>query len=164
MPPTNTPQAVVPAVVGDSGFRNAMASKWISIDKSSGTPCIVRKVASVEDTLLPQLQAVLQGHEPTEAQRTFLQKKRKLISHTSWKAYIVTKGPSFALQRVKPATDLTDDLLVDDAWRGREFKAYNFEALGIPPHGGYLHPLLKVCNVTLCTVTGALRLIHAPYE
>lgn len=143
-----SPQAVVPAIVGDSGFRNAMANKWIGIDKTSGTPCILRKVPSVEDTVLPQLLAIADGAQPTDAQLAFLHKRRKLISHTTWKAYTVTKGPKFALQRVKPATDLTEDLLVDDAWRSREFKAYNFEALGIPPTGGYLHPLLKVWVVS----------------
>ncbi len=30
------------------------------------------------------------------------------------------------------------------SWRDQEFKAYNFDALGLPPTGGYLHPLLKV--------------------
>ena len=30
------------------------------------------------------------------------------------------------------------------SWRDQEFKAYNFNALGLPPTGGYLHPLLKV--------------------
>ena len=30
------------------------------------------------------------------------------------------------------------------AWRDQEFKAYNFNALGLPPPGGHLHPLLKV--------------------
>jgi hypothetical protein len=29
-------------------------------------------------------------------------------------------------------------------WREQEFKAYNFDALGLPPAGGALHPLLKV--------------------
>ena len=29
-------------------------------------------------------------------------------------------------------------------WRGTAFKEYNFAALGRPPAGGHLHPLLKV--------------------
>ena len=29
-------------------------------------------------------------------------------------------------------------------WREAEFKDYNFAALGLPPAGGALHPLLKV--------------------
>lgn len=29
-------------------------------------------------------------------------------------------------------------------WKTAAFKNYNFEALGAPPNGGALHPLLKV--------------------
>jgi hypothetical protein len=29
-------------------------------------------------------------------------------------------------------------------WREETFKEYNFNALGLPPAGGHLHPLLKV--------------------
>ena len=29
-------------------------------------------------------------------------------------------------------------------WRDAEFKAYNYDALGLPPASGALHPLLKV--------------------
>lgn len=39
------------------------------------------------------------------------------------------------------------------AWKTATFKKYNFEAEGIPPEGGALHPLLKVreeiCNIFL---------------
>jgi phenylalanyl-tRNA synthetase alpha chain len=30
------------------------------------------------------------------------------------------------------------------AWKTSQFKKYNFEAEGVPPGGGALHPLLKV--------------------
>ena len=30
------------------------------------------------------------------------------------------------------------------SWKTADFKAYNFNALGVPTSGGYLHPLLKV--------------------
>ena len=29
-------------------------------------------------------------------------------------------------------------------WKTASFKKYNFEAAGVPPHCGHLHPLLKV--------------------
>ena len=38
-------------------------------------------------------------------------------------------------------------------WRDQEFKAYNFDALGLPPNGGALHPLLKVG----CALSSALH-------
>lgn len=45
-------------------------------------------------------------------------------------------------------------------WRSQEFKDYNFNALGLPPNGGHLHPLLKVGrggvgNKKAVTVCGA---------
>ena len=30
-------------------------------------------------------------------------------------------------------------------WRDETFKDYNFNAMGLLPAGGHLHPLLKVC-------------------
>ena len=36
--------------VGEIGFRQAMALKWVSVDKSGGEPLVVRKVAAVEDS------------------------------------------------------------------------------------------------------------------
>ena len=37
-------------------------------------------------------------------------------------------------------------------WKDQEFKAYNFDALGVQPPAGNLHPLLKVCfpAVNIC--------------
>lgn len=32
------------------------------------------------------------------------------------------------------------------SWRTKQFKKYNFEAFGIMPSGGHLHPLMKVRN------------------
>lgn len=65
-------------------------------------------------------------------------------SPSAWKTYCLTKGPKFALERVKPATDLTADMIQKGTWKTQEFKAYNFNALGTAPAGGHLHPLLKV--------------------
>ena len=38
-------------------------------------------------------------------------KKRKLVAPETWKTYKLSKGPKFALQRVRPATDLTTEML-----------------------------------------------------
>ncbi len=37
-------QVKLPGEAGDVGFKQAMQQKWISMDKSSGVPMIVRKV------------------------------------------------------------------------------------------------------------------------
>ena len=71
-------------------------------------------------------------------------KKRKLIAQETWRVYKVSRGPKFALERKKEATDLTRDMLAGDAWLQLPFKRYNFNALGRDTLGGHLHPLLKV--------------------
>ena len=38
-------------------------------------------------------------------------KKRKLVASESWKTYRVGRGPKFALQRKKAATELTADMI-----------------------------------------------------
>ena len=44
----------------------------------------------------------------------------------------------------KAETDLTAEMIQDGSWKSKTFKPYNFNALGIMPLSGYLHPLLKV--------------------
>eukprot|EP00983_Pelagomonas_calceolata_P036011 1126837-Pelagomonas_calceolata.AAC.3 len=71
-----------------------------------------------------------------------------------WKTYKLDKGPKFALERKKPATELTQEMLAKGTWRTQEFKDYNFNALGQLPQGGHLHPLMKVRH---CSFSSALR-------
>ncbi|KNA23706.1 hypothetical protein SOVF_022490 [Spinacia oleracea] len=71
-------------------------------------------------------------------------KRRKLIILQTWKGYSIRKGPSYAPKRKKAATDLTREHLQSGAWKDLELKEYNFNAKGLPPEGGHLHPLLKV--------------------
>lgn len=60
------------------------------------------------------------------------------------KSILLGKGPKFITQLEKLETELTADLLVNDAWRTKKFKPYNFSALGCTLDVGHLHPLLKV--------------------
>lgn len=130
---------------GDVGFKQAMQSKWVAIDKSGGEPRVVRKVDAIQDRVLELLAGLAagQGSGPSEAELAAL-RKRKLVAAEAWKTWRVGKGPAFALQRKKAATELTAEMLQKGTWRDEAFKAYNFEALGLPPAGGHLHPLLKV--------------------
>ena len=56
----------------------------------------------------------------------------------------VEKGPEFSLTVEQAATDLTQAMLANGAWATHKFKKYNFDAVGVPPSGGHLHPLMKV--------------------
>lgn len=131
---------------GDLGFKQAMQLKWVGIDKSGGEPRVVRKTEAVQDRVHAVLQALDERRQDVGASEAELQalKKRKLIAPEAWKTYRVTRGPKFALQRKKAATDLTADMIQKGTWREESFKDYNFNALGLPPTGGHLHPLLKV--------------------
>jgi len=43
------------------GFKQAMQSKWVAIDKSGGEPKVVRKVEAIEDRVLAMLTALAAG-------------------------------------------------------------------------------------------------------
>jgi phenylalanyl-tRNA synthetase alpha chain len=135
------------AGIADVGFKQAMQKKWVAIDKSSGKPLVVPKVEVIEDTALAVLKAI--ENDPATAQGTNASElqqmtKRKLVALKKWSSYEVTKGPKFALERKKPATDLTAEMIQKGTWKDQEFKEYNFDSFGLIPDGGYLHPLLKV--------------------
>ncbi|GBF90255.1 hypothetical protein Rsub_03388 [Raphidocelis subcapitata] len=115
--------ALKEAVAGDAGeigFRQAMQMRWVATDKSSGEPLVVRRVEAVEDAVKEQLKTLLEGGQLPQADLEALCKKRKFLQYSTWK--------TFGL----------------GTWREADFKAYNFEALGLPYSGGALHPLLKV--------------------
>lgn len=127
------------------GFNQAMQQKWVGIEKISGETIVFRKVDSVTDTIRPMLQAIADSNADalSETEKKALS-KRKLSNIQSWKTFRLTKGPKFALERKKPATDLTHEMILKGTWKDQDFKEYNFNALGIWPQGGHLHPLLKV--------------------
>lgn len=58
--------------------------------------------------------------------------------------FSLQKGPAFALKVEKLETDLSFEMLQNGSWKDRPFKKYNFEADGVEPNAGALHPLLKV--------------------
>jgi phenylalanyl-tRNA synthetase alpha chain len=112
---------------GDVGFKQAMQSKWVAIDKSGGEPRVVRKVDSIEDRVGQLLAAVASSSSggsggggdgsaaaapggASEAELAAL-RKRKLVVAEAWKTYRVGQGPAFALQRKKAATELTAEML-----------------------------------------------------
>ncbi|KAG8969412.1 Phenylalanyl-tRNA synthetase, beta subunit, cytoplasmic [Tulasnella sp. 419] len=71
-------------------------------------------------------------------------RKRRLVTQKKGIWFSVQKGPNFSTSTAKPETDLTSEMLQSGSWKKATFKKYNFEAEGVPPNGGALHPLLKV--------------------
>ncbi|PIO39572.1 hypothetical protein AB205_0084230, partial [Aquarana catesbeiana] len=128
------------------GFSKAMSNRWIRLDKSAeGGPQVHRVVDSVEDTVKEKLQLIEKGKADSvnEKDKNEL-KKRKLLNEVTVKTYWVTKGSGFSTSITKQETDLTPEMIASGSWKDKKFKAYNFNALGVMPECGHLHPLMKV--------------------
>ncbi|KAM9843732.1 phenylalanine--tRNA ligase alpha subunit [Aulostomus maculatus] len=131
---------------GKIGFSKAMSNKWIRVDKGHESgPRIFRAVENIEDQVREKLLLVQKGNtsQVDEKDRNEL-KKRKLLSEVTVKSYWITKGPSFSTTITKQETELTPEMIATGSWKEKKFKPYNFEALGVAPECGHLHPLMKV--------------------
>lgn len=131
---------------GKVGFSKAMSNKWIRLDKAhEGGPRVFRAVETIEDTVRDKLQLVQKGLSAKleDKERNEL-KKRKLLSEVTVKSYWITKGSSFSTTITKQETELTPEMIASGSWKEKKFKPYNFEAMGVAPDCGHLHPLMKV--------------------
>uniref|UniRef100_A0A673CM90 phenylalanine--tRNA ligase n=1 Tax=Sphaeramia orbicularis TaxID=375764 RepID=A0A673CM90_9TELE len=131
---------------GKIGFSKAMSNKWIRVDKThEGGPRIFRTVDSIVDQVQEKLLLLQKGSgsELEEKEKNEL-KKRKLLSEVTVKSYWITKGSSFSTTITKQETELTPEMMANGSWKEKKFKPYNFEAMGVAPDSGHLHPLMKV--------------------
>uniref|UniRef100_A0A183BZ40 phenylalanine--tRNA ligase n=1 Tax=Globodera pallida TaxID=36090 RepID=A0A183BZ40_GLOPA len=131
---------------GPIGLGKALQCGWVGMDtRDGGVPVVMRKVAHAEDGLKAQLQLVKDGKGDQLPQNSVAQlKKRKWITESAIKALSVAKGPNFTTSMQKQELDLTSEMISSGSWRGKQFKQYNFSAMGVPPSAGHHHPLLKV--------------------
>ncbi|XP_042145507.1 phenylalanine--tRNA ligase alpha subunit, partial [Ixodes scapularis] len=128
------------------GFSKAMSLGWVRLDKTGdGGPTAFRKVDEIEDRAQQYLAAIQRRcpDQVPDAQKQDL-KKRKLLSEVVVKSYLVDRGDNFRTSLAKPETELTPEMIASGSWKEKQFKEYNFEAMGVPPDCGHLHPLLKV--------------------
>lgn len=123
------------------GFSKAMAKGWIKSDKGTASAAVDNIVDEVKKDL--ELLNINETGSVPDAHKIDY-KKRKLIKEVSVTVFNVSKGKSFTLTLEKPETELTPEMLVSGAWKTKTFKPYNFEAQGVPPPRGHLHPLLKL--------------------
>uniref|UniRef100_A0A673CR40 phenylalanine--tRNA ligase n=1 Tax=Sphaeramia orbicularis TaxID=375764 RepID=A0A673CR40_9TELE len=122
---------------GKIGFSKAMSNKWIRVDKThEGGPRIFRTVDSIVDQVQEKLLLLQKGSgsELEEKEKNELKKRKlngalmsRLISPGQW------YNSSFSLT-----------LCCSGSWKEKKFKPYNFEAMGVAPDSGHLHPLMKV--------------------
>ncbi|KAH9977944.1 phenylalanine-tRNA ligase [Lactifluus volemus] len=150
---TPLPPADLKKIIGDEsakvGQGRAFKNGWIAKHGNG----LVKAVSSIEDATQKELREVDTTGTLSSGEKNLADlRKRKLIVQKSelfapdrkgqW--FSVQKGPNFSTSTAKPETDLTVDMLTTGAWKTAHFKKYNFEAEGIYPNGGALHPLLKV--------------------
>ncbi|XP_065907105.1 phenylalanine--tRNA ligase alpha subunit-like [Dysidea avara] len=127
------------------GFSKAMSNGWVMLDKNAeGGARVFRKVDSIIDEVKEKLRNVAKGSGRISEDELKEYKRRKLITNIITKSYIVSKGDNFSTSVEKLDTDLTPDMIANDSWKDCTFKEYNFDAMGIPPVCGHLHPLMKV--------------------
>lgn len=121
-----------------------MTKKWVKLDPTDKN-LVIRVEKNIEDTDRIQLASYLENtdYEKVDKKAFELLKKRKLVNLVTQKSYLVTKGSNFQPERRKLETDLNADMLRSGAWKDSQFKSYNFNAQGVNPEGGHLHPLLK---------------------
>ncbi|XP_033945693.1 phenylalanine--tRNA ligase alpha subunit [Pseudochaenichthys georgianus] len=147
VPPEGLPQTeLMKLSFGKIGFSKAMSNKWVKVDKThEGGPRIFRSVENIEDQVRDKLLLVQKGNasQLEEKEKNEL-KKRKLLSEVTVKSYWITKGSCFSTTITKPETELTPEMIANGSWKEKKFKPYNFEALGVAPDCGHLHPLMKV--------------------
>lgn len=127
-------------------FGKCMRNKWVELNKGGAEPMVVRKpnVESVDDELQSQLKQVVSGRAEELGAKTLTElQRRTLLIKSERTVFAVTKGPKFAIERVKLPSEITSDMLSSGAWETTELKKFNTNALGKAPRSGYLHPLLK---------------------
>lgn len=125
------------------GSQKALQLKWL---KAEGKTAVVRVAEKLEDVDKNLLQSFADKPEVAAHSNADVEKlkKRKLVNVVIKKTYSVTKGCNFAPVRQKQETDLTAEMIKSGVWKEKRFKNYNFNAQGLVPEGGHLHPLLKV--------------------
>lgn len=131
--------------IGKVGVAKAIQAGWVAVDKSGGAVKVVRKADedAVVDQVREQLEKVKLGEEVETKVKTEL-KKRKLINEITVKGVVIARGPNFSTTITKPEVDLTPEMIQSGSWKSKAFKQYNFDALGVQPSCGHLHPLMKV--------------------
>jgi len=127
--------------VATVGQLNAFKEKWI---KKQGNGFVRAILQTPTDTVKEQLIAIQHMGELPDKKTVDTLKKRKLTVPRKVIYYSVSKGPKYARTISKVEAELTVEMLQSGAWKDAQFKKYNFNAEGIQPVSGALHPLMKV--------------------
>eukprot|EP01057_Protomagalhaensia_wolfi_P003750 Protomagalhaensia_wolfi_Nauph_80__3749@NODE_378_length_2645_cov_22_414428_g284_i0_p1_GENE_NODE_378_length_2645_cov_22_414428_g284_i0NODE_378_length_2645_cov_22_414428_g284_i0_p1_ORF_typecomplete_len492_score116_42tRNAsynt_2d/PF01409_20/4e68PheRS_DBD1/PF18552_1/1_1e10tRNA_synthFbeta/PF17759_1/7_7e02tRNA_synthFbeta/PF17759_1/5_8e06tRNAsynt_2/PF00152_20/0_00085MarR/PF01047_22/0_014MarR/PF01047_22/1_4e02PheRS_DBD3/PF18553_1/0_11PheRS_DBD3/PF18553_1/77tRNAsynt_His/PF13393_6/2_8e03tRNAsynt_His/PF13393 len=69
--------------------------------------------------------------------------RRRLIVKVTQTIFEINKTDKFSTEIERLGTDLTKDMLLSGSWKDTKFKPYNFNAAGIIPRSGSVHPLMQ---------------------
>lgn len=130
--------------VASRGQQQALRRKWIAF--GAGKTLSVKDGVQPVDEIAAALKALIASNgNPQALDASILKdlKSRKLAASKPLKTYKIFKGARINDDR-EEVTELTKEMIVSGEWKNVAFKAYNFDADGKPPDGGYLHTLLKV--------------------
>ncbi|XP_011497781.1 PREDICTED: probable phenylalanine--tRNA ligase alpha subunit [Ceratosolen solmsi marchali] len=122
------------------GLSKALAASWVELVKDKNDAILRRKVHSISDDIQKNLKELKTLSDDLKKEY----KKRKLIKENIVKVMTIEKGSNFSIKVDKPEADLTADLLINDAWKGKNFKPINLDSRGTVIEVGHLHPLLKI--------------------
>ncbi|KAJ3173627.1 hypothetical protein HDU88_002715 [Geranomyces variabilis] len=128
--------------VAQFGQGRAIKNKWVKKDGAD----LVRATTSIVDESQNILKAIrADGHAANADEKTIKElKKQKVVQTVKTVSYRVMKGAHFTTDVKKEETDVTEEMLKSGDWKTATFKKYNFNAEGVQPRSGSLHPLLKV--------------------
>lgn len=146
------------------GMQKAVQAGWLEVVKEEVTAAetaaaeaagkkpvakkrVNRKASAADDKVQAQLKKVLSSGGALDclpAAEFDDLKKRKLVQRATIKSVSIKPGELFASFGQKAVADITHEMLVKGTWKQTAFKPINFDALGKPPTGGALHPLMKV--------------------
>jgi len=124
------------------GMGKALAAKWISKNKEDGK--IYKAVQETPEDTIGNICKKVAAGQPLEVKELADAKKRKLVDEKKLTVFDMKKSAGFKTTVEKPETELTKDLLANDEWKNKTFKEYNYNATGVRPPHGFLHPLLKL--------------------
>ncbi|KND02433.1 phenylalanine-tRNA ligase, alpha subunit [Spizellomyces punctatus DAOM BR117] len=123
------------------GQGRAIKNKWIKKSANGGFTRAVESIVDESQNLLRDIREKGAYHDEKVVKDL---KKQKHISASKVTSYRVVKGDKFTTQIVKEETDITEEMLKSGEWKTATFKKYNFNAAGVQPRSGALHPLMKV--------------------
>ncbi|KAI3648095.1 hypothetical protein MP228_005949 [Amoeboaphelidium protococcarum] len=138
------------------GQMRAFKSKWLKKDGDQLKAAV--ELSSIVDEIQLQLKSIAdsaatggESQPPVEDAIIKDLLKRKLITAKKNVHFMVRKGAEFTVNPIKESTDITSEnlqqLMISSDGLGDgqvKFKKYNFEAMGIPPQRGHVHPIQKV--------------------